>query len=499
MKKYKLIFTVLFFSISIISCNEFSDLDVPNYNSPNIEQVYSNVEDFPKLLSGAYSSWWNHSVGASPNFALCPSSETMGTGYGSWGASPYYNIPREPVPNTDADPVLLPPAGGWFGFYQAIPTVNNVLKAIEENDLKVIIDNEDYTNSVMAHAYLLQGLLYGHVALLYDKAYLLDESIDVNEYDFKFTDYHGIMEFAIERIEKAIAICENNDFTDPIEMLPEVLFDNQTLAQFAHSYAARLLVGNARNAEETAQVEWTEVLNHAENGLENDWKVRVEDGWTGMVINRDPWGYYALSTWGWIRVHQRIINMMAPQDENAAYPWPFGESKLGEVTSPDERFDQYFTYDESIPWAGSANSKGYHILTHYKFSRFDDLFNFGVGYINFFTKAENDLLIAEALIRTGQNLTEAADLINQTREGKGNLTPVSASMNQEELIESLYYERFVETLMTYPLLGFYDRRRTDVPSMQLYPGNVRHLPVPYHELVLHGESVYTFGGEGNEL
>lgn len=497
MRKLYIFLTIIL--IGITSCDEtFKDLEVPNYNNPNQDQVYDNVEDFPSLLRGAYRTWWNHNIGTNPNFALAPASETMTTGYGSWGSSPYYAVPRETVPNEDGDPVLFPTCGGWFGYHQAIPTVNNIIKKLELEGEEVVVGEDDYTNSVLANAYFLQGALYGHLALLYDKAFLITEETDINEFDFEFSDYNTIMEFAIARIEKAIEICEENEFTDPNQMMPGIQFNNVSLAKFANSYAARLLAYNARTADETKDVDWQAVLNYAENGITEDFIVDMESGWQGKAIERDEFSYLDVTIWGWTRVHQRIINMMAPEDAAAEYPWPQGESFLGEVeNSPDNRFEEYFTYAESIPWVGSASSKGYHILSHYNFSRFTEMYDWGTGNYMFFSKAENDLLKAEALIRTGGDQGEAATLINNTRVDKGGLE--EASSGDTDLMEKLYYERFVETLMTYPLVPYYDRRRTDVDGMNLRPGTVRHLPVPHHELILHGYENYTFGGEGNEM
>jgi hypothetical protein len=125
------------------------------------------------------------------------------------------------------------------------------------------------------------------------------------------------------------------------------------------------------------------------------------------------------------------------------------------------------------------------------------MYDFGTGEYLFFSKVENDLLKAEAMIRSGGSESQAANLINNTRVQKGGLDP--ASSGDADLMRKLYYERFVETLMTYPLVPYYDRRRTTVEDMQLRPGTVRHLPVPYQELVLHDYDIYTFGGEGNEM
>ncbi len=500
MLHYRFVTLLLIAGGFFASCEGLQDLDVPNYNDPNRNQVFRNSQDFPNLLSGAYSAWWNHTVGPSPQFALLPASETMGSGYGSWGANPFYAIPRESVPNTDGDPVLIPQASWWYGLYQGVPTVNDVVNRIQNEDARVVIDGQDYTSSTLAHGYLLQGILFGHLAMLYDKAFLMDEHTDVTNYGFEYTAYPAIKAYALSRIDQAIAICDTASFTDPVEMMPGVSFTNESLSRFANAMGARILAYAARSAEETQAVDWAKVMNYARNGITEDFLVSLEAGWEGLVINRDAFGYHQLAlNWGWVRVHQRLLHMMAPDDPNAVYPWPFGVSSLGPIVSPDQRFDEYFEFNETIPWAGSASSKGYHILTHYSLQRFRDLYDQGVGSVNYYTKNENDYYLAEADLQLNQNIAEAVAIINSTRVDKGGLPPAEVSEPVAELKKKLYYERLVETLMTFPAGSYFDRRRTDVAEFQLYPGTVRQLPVPAQELNLHGTPNYTFGGVGDEI
>src|SRR6266704_5967407 len=86
--------------------------------------------------------------------------------------------------------------------------------------------------------------------------------------------------------------------------------------------------------------------------------------------------------------------------------------------------------------------------------------------------AENDLILAEALIRgPAPNLAQAATLINNTRVGRGGLTPSTGTL------ADLQYEQDVE------LLGsnnapYYNQRRID----NLEPLTPHEMPVPAKEL-----------------
>jgi hypothetical protein len=114
------------------------------------------------------------------------------------------------------------------------------------------------------------------------------------------------------------------------------------------------------------------------------------------------------------------------------------------------------------------------------------------GPAPYILKAENDLLKAEALIRTGGDRAEAAALINNTRVGRGQLTPMTAANTDAEFYAAILYEREVELNATNGF-GFFALRHED----ELQEGTVRHLPVPATELETVGLPVYTFGGVGN--
>ena len=475
----------------LMGCNLFEDLDVPNENSPNLAQVFADPQEYFSLLSGSYNTWWNQGMGPSPNLALSTAAEVFTTGFGSWGAAEYYQIPREPLSNVEvSDIVLNPICGAWYSYYGGLTPVNNIIEEIVINGRMVEIGDEDLTQAALAHAYLLQGLLIGHLALVYDKAFLITEETDITTFEYEFTPYPELIDFALERLDRAIGICNNNSFSDPIEMMPGVSFDNVSLGKFANANAARILAASARTAAENLALDWPRIRTYATNGITEDFKVDGEPGWVGLAISRDPFNHVHFSAWDWVRVNQRIINMMAPDDPGAQYPWPQGVPDLPEVNSPDQRMTTDMEYaGRHSRW--NPASRGYHILSSYKYIRYFETFGRdGAGELFFFLKAENDLLLAEATVRTAGPSTEVATLVNNTRVGRGALEPLDGSESAEMMIEKIFYERYVELGWTFPLLGFFDRRRTD----DLLQGTARQLPVPANELALNGFEFYTFGG-----
>jgi hypothetical protein len=167
----------------------------------------------------------------------------------------------------------------------------------------------------------------------------------------------------------------------------------------------------------------------------------------------------------------------------------------------------------------------------------DDVYGgFGVGPI--INATQNDLIWAEALMRQGggAKLAAAANLIDKSRVGRGGLTSsvlalgnvgsdadgpcmtnglLAKNGNPCSLWSMLLYEYELELLGLGPA-PFYNQRHLPVllatnweriggPSgtsiyngpryiQGLLPGTPREMPVPYKELGVKGEPLYTFGG-----
>jgi hypothetical protein len=105
--------------------------------------------------------------------------------------------------------------------------------------------------------------------------------------------------------------------------------------------------------------------------------------------------------------------------------------------------------------------------------------------------AQNDLIWAEALIRSGGDLNLAATLINNTRVKRGGLPPATAADGAAGLTTKLTYENEVE-LFALGATSYYNLRRNDA----LILGTPAEMPVPAKELGVFGQPLYTFGGTG---
>lgn len=512
MKKiFVFIFTALFM---LSSCDDlFESMDVPNENQPNIEDLATPAE-FYSLLRNGYNTWYNGSIAASPTMAFA-CAELFQAATSSWGSGEVWFRPRRALFNDDAsDPVVIINFGAWYNYYGSVGMAVKMAKMFEDPNFKITTGGVDYTNRAKAHAYLIEALLYGNIALLYDKAYLFtEEHGDALTFDFvaNTKGYKEVMEYAINKIDQAISIIEADEVDeDPSSafVIAGVKFNRSLLLQFANSMAARFLACNPRTQEENAQVDWNRVKAYAEKGLQEDFKVAYDNGWRGKVMTRDEGqNYFGVHNSDWLRVSNWLLHKMAPNDPASEYPIPVEEGSDSykdwpEITNcPDVRLNKYFKYTPMREgWFGADRiyNPGYgtYILSQYRYWRYYDIVNLGTGSIDHYLKMENDTYLAEALIRTKGSKAEIARLINNSRVGLGELPPLTGDESYEELEEALFYERYVECDLVWPQLGFFDRRRN---NDQMIEGTVRHFPIPGPELKLHGQELYTFGGVGNEM
>jgi len=265
------------------------------------------------------------------------------------------------------------------------------------------------------------------------------------------------------------------------------------MAQLASTMAARLMAYTPRNATENAAVDWAKVASYAAAGITSEaapdtFSVTIAgDGYNLWYDDVKGYG----DDQGWMRVNMRIIHELIPSEpavfSDCNYVPPAQDTLPS--ASPDKRLGTDFTYYHSIPFDPARGCWHFSYWTH---ERYVEASFFGTGPLPVVLGAENDLLLAEALVRSGGDMNKAADLVNRTRVGRGGLPAVTA--DPAALLAAIQYEQDVELLASGGGVQYYDQRRID----GLEPGTPHHLPVPASELQLDGLSTYTFGGAGHE-
>src|SRR5437016_119541 len=419
----------------------------------------------------------------------------------------------------------------WYGYYAALSSANDLLRAIGTNG--VVITNPSTTNMVETMVPLVQALSLSDIALNYGKGFIVDENSDVSALTL-FTRTQ-VRDAALAKFNAVIAKATANTFTVPGSFFgdPGVTYDNVKIAQIANTMAARLLAYFPRDAAENAdvsaggQVDWTKVAGYASKGVSSptagapfDW-VFHQDGCIDWCDFFKAW----TNDMTIMRVHSRVAHLMDPATQPD--PWNLAansppnsaDHRLGDGTLRSDRagpayadlievnpdltgnggYDYVWSFHQEI----QNRSRGLWHQSAIGQVRYDSLATCGddpqgdaagVGDAPVVLAAENDLIGAEALIRRpAPDAATAATLINYTRVGpdrlgrpRGSLPPSTGTL------ADLQYEQDVE-LPGSNIAPYFNQRRID----NLEPLTPHEMPVPAKQLAALNVPTYTWGGASN--
>lgn len=483
----------LIFASLLLFTGACAELETENLNNPDTDQVLGNPQDWEGIVASQYQRIWHGVQHWQSGFAFTmgTSADAITSSWGNFGMRDMSSEPRGAINNSETYNYIYFVEYPYYRFFSVIGGVNDILKLMDENpDVTITDANGDQINDKLrVTAKFMQGYAYGYLALGYDKAQFIDETMDpATASELPFDDYASLMGKAMGKIDEAINLA--NSAPDFSVGYWNGL--NLTKAQFIalmNTFQARFLAYNARTDAENQQTNWSQVLNYAENGIQSDF-APVGDGSSWW----DAYKYYGGEA-GWTRIDYRVIAAMA-EDTPSRFPTD-NSHPLPEPEAIDNRLTTDMQYLEDIPFR--ANRGLYH-YSHYDYTRYDAHYPGATGPMPFILKAENDLLIAEALVRTGGDKARAASLINATRVDRGGLPELTGAESNEELIEAIMHERYVELMLTGAGVPFFDRRRspdddgTFQPYTGLQAGTFRQMPIPARELNVLGEATYTFGG-----
>ncbi len=485
--KYSKYIPVFLVFLLIFSCKS---LVVENENDPSQVQVLADPADTESLIGGSFQDWWHSNQHPGVAMPLAMISDQLTSHWGNWNMGTFSREPRNEIVNTPTSAQAELMERGFQGPYNAIGAVNDGLNAVHSGV---------YVDSLRAVAFgrFMQGIIHCNIALFFDKGYIVDENSDL-ETDAGLAEaktlhpYPEVFEAGKEYLDECIEICDTYTFSSN---LPNDWFNGNSpdaamLKRLAHSYYARYLAGMARTPAERANVNWNEVISHAEQGITSPFEIDGDGNlwWDGMK-------YFGHAP-GWTRVDYMVIG---PADTSGTF-----DNWLANEPADREAFIIQ-TADRRIAGADSATAPG----TDFKYAgpsfffTYRDSYYEPLRYVNhyltgansamsIFDPAELRLLIAEGKYRQN-DLDGAASIINETRVGRGQLDPVSGSA--ENLFEYLKYEKLIETFITAGGLQWVEKRGWgDLPT-----GAPLHLPVPASELEILLQDYYTFGGEGGNM
>lgn len=509
------------------ACNP--DLNVTNPNAPDVARAISTPSDVRSLIGSSYNSvylgmqgCYGGSCSPQPGVANEVMADVFTMAFGNFGARFNGQEPRLAYNNSSAASDGTVASDPYDAMYGALGAANDGLRAVARGvPVKESAAAEDETPQFQALAWMVQGMALGFESQVFDKGFIVTED---TEGTATLVDYKAVAAGALASLDKAIAASAGKSWTIPTEFTPGMTLTATNLNKMSNTMAARVLAYNARNATENAATNWAKVLTYANAGISTgaapfDLQITGDGGNVWFDLTK---GYGDLADGSWVRADQRIIQEASvnaqPTVWTSTTPPPFPDI-------PDKRFAHGtpnaagnieqpgadFWFEKTVPY---AVARGVYFFSQWSHARYiehsyyvDAPFLTTVPYV---LQAENDLLIAEALIRTNGDLARAATLINKTRVGRGGLPAVTAATPKNELLGAIFYEYDVELFDSGASVGWFNRRRIDptvtynglaigniwafAGGSNLQKGTPRHLPLPAKELETLAMPVYTYGG-----
>ncbi len=510
------------------------DLEITNPNNPDRAVVVASATDVEALISTSFRQWFNLTQNTTPSMALTAAADEFSGGFTDYGTHEQGLEPRNAIDN---GPVAAnsPNRNPYSDIYAIIGGVNIGLQAINNYDLKIMSSGQDVTQRAWAFGKFVQGLTHGWEALLYDKGWAYSETLDTDTVLFvegssqvqdMITDYKVVLDTALAELAEALRIAQSNEFTLPGsfqgDWIPGVEMSNVEFAKLIHSYIARYMVYWARTPEDRAQVNWTEVISHIDQGITEDFAPMGTPSILRSYYKHRAARQRTTTPGDFMRVDYQTIGVADQGNgfiEWHAQAWadrnPFIMTNVQDkriISSPDATCTSNLANSLAVEgkYMGChrstvfSASRGTGQRSYYYFHRLGRGTAWETGPLLGMSVAEMDLLKAEGLIRLGRAV-EAIPLINKTRVANGELPPVTLEgvpgpyctprkYNGDcgSLWDALRYEKRVEGLGIDPGVAHWDGRGWGwfVVNTPL------DYPIPGNQLELMGITEYSTGGGG---
>jgi len=546
---------LLVVAVAVGCTDSFLSVD-DNPNQPNRERALANPSDVESLIGDSFFQYWSGWHLWNPSIGLTNAANEFRGGFPFPVKRILGRVPRTEWKNSPSFDGSGHTAGPWGSMYGAISAANDGLKAIEsarEDEDTQFLDQID-DKRAEAFAKFVQGISHASVAAMFDRGYVVTEDTTFQKEAPALVGYPKVMSRAMDMFDASIQIAQNNSFQLPSTWISGNPMTSDEFARFVRAVKARKMTQVARTPDERAHdgsenymtnetpglINWNEVirLTKPENGIQESVVVQL-DGLGGnlwgmfnvwIMGQSDSWGrisYYTLGPAGnksasdegmsfseWLstettRSSERSQFTIHTQDRRIVGAPPdsvAGTPEQWEVPGTDYMnlgygFSSDYAHVRLTNGAGQPD-----ILTN------DDVGpNTGsnmVGPLNWVLKAEVDLMRAEGLLRTGGSRAKVQNLINNTREERGELPPATSSNpigSWEDPIKNGYpsngytdvslwsmlkYEKTIEQYATATGLSYFDKRGWE----DLVAGTPLQFPLPGGELVTLQLDQYTFGG-----
>lgn len=505
--------TILLLSMAVLMAAMLSscdDLVVENQNDPDRERALSSPGDIETLIQGTFRTYYYAGESYEPNIALSTAADELSSSWGNFGMQDISSEPRTPYDNDPSYGYSAVAEVPFANAYAAISAALDGLAAIEEG-----VDLGEDTARAQAFAQFVIGVSHAHVAAVHDQGFVVDKVPETTVFNpadspFEIVPSEDVFQAGLDYMQTAIETAENADgFTIPSGWMGDAEFTKDEFVGIIKNYRAHYRASMPRTPEERENVDWQAVIDD------------IDEGYTEMVggtfmIDDTPsenwfsgFRYYGKLA-GWIRADYKTIG---PADVSGNYQdWldtnvqqrdqMLIETEDRRITGEDgpESAGKYISYSGGAPYPASRGT--YH-RSYYTYQRnIGTLANYQAGNQKWiFTQPTMRLLKAEALLHLDDtaNKQEVVDIINETREDVGEMTPAEltddtgsiddsqSALDDASVWAKLKHEKRIESMGTAGGLAFFDRRGWG----DLVDGTVEDLPIPGEELQILQEALYT--------
>jgi hypothetical protein len=493
-------------------------LDVKNPNNPDIDRALASGEDVKNIAISTINSWYLASTYVEPYMMLEVTADARAANFGNFGMR-FNNLePRINYENNSAGGDRSVTEQPWNQNYGTLGAANDVLRALSKG---VLIANGAENDKYKVLAQFSQAASLTNLSLIFDSAFVVDETFDATAGAPTLSKYDAVNAAALTRWDALIAALngKTDTYASPL-VIPVTTFtvNSANLQRLANTMAAatlRLMPRSRTELDAQPATFWTKILGYADKGISGTGLTSFD--FVVQGDNNNWWSYIA--AYGaentWTRVDYRLVNRMDAMGSGGT-PVPIRYSGVADIRAPgnptnnDQRLANGAVGKDYRYRAGVIGDpgRGIYMQSAYSHDRYiAHSRTSATAYrtpVPYFLAAENDLLIAEALVRSVGDINRAATLINKTRVTRGSLPPVTVADGPAGLQDAIDYERDVELLSTNAFGHFYARSAPGTSPLspaasgggRLQNGTVRHLPIPAKELETLAKPVYTYGGVG---
>lgn len=484
------------------------DLEVTNPNNPDVTRALASPADVRNLAISTMNSWYLTATQNHPVMMTGVTADVYSSNFGNFGMR-FNNLePRVPYENLSAGGDREAARVPWDFNYSTLGQANDALRAFASG---ISLGTTTETNKYKHLAQFTQAASLMNLALWFDKAFIIDETFDLNGPAPELKPYAEVSAAAVAKWEALIAATTAGSNTySAVEFPSTPDLTTNRINRLANTLAALTMAYTPRNGAQNAAVNWAKVATLADKGIGTGsggapFDLLVQgDGYIGESCT--AWCSF-INRYGnehsWVRIDHRLINRM-----DGTTPAKFTGTVPPKGTSPDARYETDFQYCQAsnpAPTSGNAScqspvigdpGRGIYMQSSWFHRRYahharTTPVTAGRTLVPYILAAESDLIRAEALIRSGGSKATAATLINRTRVTRGNLSALTGAETNAVMLTAIDYERDVELLSTN---GFELQRARQDLVVRLQTGTLRHLPIPAKELETLGLPIYTFGG-----